>query len=199
MDGTTFGVVDPRMPYMFGPNDAGVFLGTENGAGRGNAPEQGARSVLVPGDYYTTTDGPVTIATYAEQKFIEAEAALATNSARAYAAYLAGIEAHMDMLGVEDAEKEAYLTDPAVAVGAGNLSIEDIFREKYIVMFLNPEAWVDARRYDYQYEDMTLPENHNPDLGNQFILRFDYPDSERNRNGMNIPAVTLGDPIFWDN
>jgi hypothetical protein len=46
---------------------------------------------------------PVLVMTFAEQKFIEAEAYLAKGAAfrpQAYAAYLAGIGAHMDMVGV---------------------------------------------------------------------------------------------------
>lgn len=200
LDGSIYGVEDPRMPYLFGPNDDGEFIGTENGAGRGDAPEQGARSVLVEGEYYTSRTSPILISTYAELKMIEAEAAFRNNNPdRAYEAYLEGIEAHMDMLGLSDDEKEGYLTDPAVAVGSGDLTIDDIFREKYVVMFLNPEAWADARRYDYQYEDMTLPANHNPDLNGQFIRRLAYPDSEVTRNARSIPSgVTLATPIFWD-
>src|SRR5690606_1437649 len=75
MDGTTYGVVDPRMPFMFGPTEEGEFVGTENGAGRGNAGEAGERSTLVRDSYYASDLAPLFIATYAEQKFIEAEAA----------------------------------------------------------------------------------------------------------------------------
>lgn len=200
LDGTIKDIFDPRTPFLFAPNDEGEFVGTENGAGRGDAPELGARSVLFPGLFYTSRTSPVLISTYAELKMIEAEAALRNNNtSRAYEAYLEGIEAHMDMLGLPDELKQPYLTDPVIAVGADNLTLEEIFREKYIVMFLNPEAWVDARRYDYQYEDMELPANHNPDLNGQFIRRLAYPDSETNRNSQSIPdGVTLGTRIFWD-
>src|SRR5690606_36489492 len=52
LDGTTFGVEDPRLPLMVGTTDDGEFLGTEHGAGRGDAPEAGARSTLIPGPFY---------------------------------------------------------------------------------------------------------------------------------------------------
>ena len=200
MDGTTYGYVDPRMPYMFGQTDDSVYVGTPNGAGRGDAPEQGARSTLVTDTYYAAEDAPLLVITYLEQKFIEAEAALdAGDQNRAYAAYIEGITAHLNKLGVEQAEIDAYLANPEVSVGAANLSLQDIFKEKYIAMFLHPEAWNDARRYDYQYEDMTLPANHNPNLNGEFIKRLIYPDSETTRNGRNVPAVGLGDALFWDN
>src|SRR5690349_2507663 len=48
MNGTSFGVVDPRMPFMFGATDTDEFIGVENGAGRGsNVDVSGDRSTLV--------------------------------------------------------------------------------------------------------------------------------------------------------
>ncbi|SHN20102.1 Starch-binding associating with outer membrane [Cyclobacterium lianum] len=198
LDGTSYPAVDPRLPLMIGTTDDGEFIGVPNGAGRGNAPEQGARSTLIPGQYYTSELSPLLIATFAEQKFIEAEAALNSDPNRAYAAYLAGIEAHMDMLEVPEGEKEAYLSDPGVSMGAGSLTLDDIMKEKWVALFLHPETWNDARRFDYGYKDMTLPANLNTDLNNQFIRRLPYPDNEVSRNGQNVPEVSLLDRIWWD-
>ncbi|TDK47995.1 SusD/RagB family nutrient-binding outer membrane lipoprotein [Algoriphagus formosus] len=198
LDGTSYPTVDPRLPLMIGTTDEGEFIGTVNGAGRGDAPEQGARSTLIPGQFYTSTTSPLLIATYAELKFIEAEAALASDPARAYAAYLAGIEAHMDMLGVSEEDKAAYLADESVSVGAESLTMDEIMKEKWVAMFLHPETWNDARRFDYGYKDMTLPENLNPELNGNYIRRLAYPDSEVSRNGNNVPNVTLLDRIWWD-
>lgn len=199
LDGTLYGVEDPRIGMLMGPNDQGDYVGTRNGAGRGSAPEQGARSVLTTDTYYASETAPVLIATYAEQKFIEAEAAFRANQpTRAYNAYMDGIEAHMDKVGVSETEKQDYMTDPAVAVGEGGLTLDLIFKEKYTAMYLHPEAWVDARRYDYQYDDMELPVNHNPDLNGEFIRRLAYPDSETQRNSQNVPDISLSDRIWWD-
>jgi len=201
LDGTTYGVEDPRLGVLISPNDDDEFVGVENGAGRGNAPEAGAFSVLTTDNYYSTRTAPIVIASYAEQKFIEAEAALRSTpaqTARAYQAYLDGIAAHMDKIGVDPVDRDAYLSDPAVAVGAGALTVDDVMREKYVAMFLHPEAWVDARRYDYSYANMTVPANLNQDLGGQFIRRLAYPDSEEQRNGQNVPEVSLTDRLFWD-
>lgn len=197
-DGTTYGYTDPRLPYMVSTTDDGEYVGTENGAGRGNAPEQGARSVLETGDYYSSEQSPILLATYFEQKFIEAEAAFTIDKARSYDAYLEAIRAHMTKIGVEQSEIDAYLNNPEVGVGADALTMEDIFREKWIAMFLHPESWVDARRYDYQYENFTVPANLNPDLNGEFLVRLAYPDSEVSRNGSNVPDVSLLDPVFWD-
>ncbi|HET8736031.1 MAG TPA: SusD/RagB family nutrient-binding outer membrane lipoprotein [Pricia sp.] len=198
LDGTSYEAVDPRLNLMVGTTDDGEFVGTENGAGRGNAPEQGARSTLIVGQYYTSEMAPVLIATYSEQKFIEAEAAFTIDKARSYQAYLDGIIAHMEMLEVPQDEIDAYLASPSVSMGEAAFTIDAIFKEKWVALFLHPETWNDARRFDYQYRDMTLPANLNPDLNGQFIRRLPYPDRETSRNGQNVPSVTLLDRIFWD-
>ncbi len=201
LDGTTYGVEDPRISFLIGTTDEGEFVGVENGAGRGNAPESGAFSALTTDNFYSTRTAPLVIASYAELKFIEAEAALRATPAqpvRAYQAYLEGIEAHMDKLGVDEDDKNDYLSNTAVAEGSESLTVADVMREKYTALFLNPETWVDARRYDYNYANMDLPANLNPDLGGEFIRRLAYPDSEEQRNGENVPDVSLSDRIFWD-
>lgn len=200
MNGTTFGVVDPRMPFMFSATDDGKFIGVPNGTGRGTGVDiDGDRSVLARNTYYAANASPILIITNSEMRFIEAEVALHMNDKpAAYAAYLAGIRAHMEMLGVTPANIDNYVNDPAVSVGSANITLPLIMKEKYVALFLHPETWNDARRFDYQYEDMTLPANHNPDLGGEFIRRVNYPDSETSRNGVNVPRVTLLDRVWWD-
>ena len=198
LDGTTFGVFDPRIEAYTDSLDDGTYVGTTNGAGRGSASESGERSVLTTNTYYAARTAPVELITYAEVKMIEAEAALRLgNRDRAYAAYLEAIRAHMEKLGVASDAAEAYISSDVVGVGAGALSLDDVFREKYKIMFLNPEAWVDARRFDYAYEDFDMPANA---LLSDYIRRLDYPDTEYSRNQANIPANgdALTARIFWD-
>ena len=196
LDGTTYGVFDPRIEAYTDALEDGSYVGTENGAGRGDASEAGDRSVLTTNTYYAATDAPLEIITYGEVKMIEAEAALRDGqSERAYAAYLEAIRAHMAKLGVDGDEAEAYIDTDLVSPGADDLGLDDIFREKYKILFLNPEAWTDARRYDYAYEDFTLPANSELST---FILRLDYPDTEYSRNASNVPQTSLTTPIFWD-
>ncbi|WP_417371070.1 SusD/RagB family nutrient-binding outer membrane lipoprotein [Gelidibacter japonicus] len=199
MNGETFGVFDPRLPLITNPLPDGSYVGTTNGVGRigdGTIPYE---VYLSTDGYYSSPDSPLFIITYPELKFIEAEVQLRSNKPNeAYDAYLEGIEAHMKKLGVSSADMNNYITNPVVAVGAGNLTLETIFKEKYIALFLNPESWVDARRNDYNYEDFTIPENHNTALGGQLIRRLDYPDSEYERNAANVPDVDLLTKIWWD-
>lgn len=204
LNGDTFGVVDPRIEFITEPvsdiDDPrfGEYVGTRNGAGRGNDPEQGVRAVLAVDSYYASgpTD-PLENMTFAELKFIEAEAALADDQdTRAYQAYEDGIRAHMEKLGVDQADIDAYWSEPTVSVGDGNLTIDEIMKEKYVATFLNPETWNDARRYDYQYTGFQPPENSA--LGGQMIRLVRYPDSELQRNESNVPNRTMLDRVFWD-
>ena len=199
MNGTTFGVFDPRLPKITNPLSDGSYIGTENGFGRvgdGTVPYE---VYLSTNGYYSSPNSPLFIITFPEIKFIEAEVQLRSNKPNeAYAAYLDGIEAHMKKLNVAAGDISNYLSNPVVAVGAANLTLKDIFKEKYVALFLSPETWVDARRNNYNYEDFTIPVNHNTALGGQFIRRFDYPDSEYERNGGNVPDVDLLTRIWWD-
>jgi hypothetical protein len=201
LNGTTYGVVDPRIQFITAPATAGdrvgEYVGVRNGAGRGAAPEANARAVLAVGSWYALeATAPLQIATYAEMKFIEAEAALGVDPARALAAYEAGIRAHMTKLGVPQADIDAYWNEPSVS-GPG-LDIARIMKEKYIATFLLPETWNDARRFNYGYTNFQLPANHNPALNGQFLRRVRYPDSEVQRNSAQMPERTMLDRIFWD-
>lgn len=198
LNGTTFGIVDPRLPLIATITRFGDYRGTPNGAGRIGTGTNQEESYLSVDGFYSKGNAPLWLVTYAEMKFIEAEAAFRDgNTEMAYQAYLDGIDAHMTKLGVSSGDKTAYISNPAVSVGAAALTLNLIFKEKYVVMFLNPEAWVDARRFDYQYTDFTLPEGAA--LGN-FIRRLAYPTVEISRNGANVPVVnSLEERLSWDN
>ena len=196
LDGSSFGTVDPRLTLITDVTRFGDFRGTPNGRGRIGTGTTKDESVLTTTDFYSKAAAPLWLVTYAEVKFIEAEAAFRSNDrTRAYAAYLAGIRAHMDLMAVPAADRDAYINNPAVSVGAANLTIALIFKEKYVAMFLHPEAWVDARRFNYQYKDFGLPVNA---ALSEFIRRSAYPVVETSRNGSNVPAATMTTRLWWD-
>ena len=86
------------------------------------------------------------------------------------------------------------MAQPTVAVGAAALTKDLIFKEKYIATYLNPEAWNDARRFDYKYKDFTMPVNATLPT---FIRRLDYPQGERSKNGGNVPVEVLRTTRLW--
>lgn len=190
LNGTTYGIFDPRLPLITDTTRYGDYRGTVNGAGRvGSGTDKGQCYLSVNG-YYSRSGAPLLLLTYAEARFIAAEAYFNTDPAKSYQAYLDGIGANMDKVGVSAANKASYLAQlPAFSKGL-------IFKEKYVAMFLEPECWTDARRCDYQYKNFALPENA---LLSTFIRRVSYPASETSRNAANVPAVgTLADVLWWD-
>lgn len=200
LNGATYGIFDPRIRKITDPNPVtthGLWKGTVNGAGNrapGNNTVKDENYIAISSPW-TSDVAPLLIVTYAELKFIEAEAALASNPVRAYTAYLAGINANMDKLQVPaGTERTDYLA--AVSVGSANLTKDMIFREKYVATYLNAEAWNDARRYNYAYKDFGLPVGA---VLPTFIRRVEYPTGERSKNGANVPTVTsLADKLWWD-
>jgi len=120
------------------------------------------------------------ILTYHEMCFIKAEVEMRKgNATDAYTAYLAGIQAHFDMMqakltqwkaggfdknaaGVTISDMEpmdqsginAYMTSSAVAQGAGTLTMSDIMLQKYLAMGCSIENWNDMRRFDFSAGDV---------------------------------------------
>jgi len=195
MNGTFYSVVDPRMAKMFDNKGAATYGGLVNGQGTGG------NTTLSAATWYAGTTSPLLMVTYAEIRFIEAEARLLNGDAPgAYTAYLAGITAHFQKLGLDPA---GYLASPAVGVGASNLTLELVMKEKYIALYLNPEVWVDVRRYQYSstiYRGMDKPANYNESLGGEFIRRVLYPNDEINRNSAEVtPHIQpMQNKMWWE-
>jgi len=191
---------DPRLTAMF-VKETGVgvpapstdpWRGFLNGGTGESSDGNGGNTFYKDGGYYTSASSPLILITYAEAMFIKAEAAFLANggnttsvgsTAESYAAYLAGIGAHMDMLGVSGG---AYLADASVAVGAGNLALNNIMREKYIAHFHSTETYNDFRRYNFSPDvfkglavRLGLPED---EYYGQWFRRGYYPENESNSN-----------------
>ncbi|MDX5422726.1 MAG: SusD/RagB family nutrient-binding outer membrane lipoprotein [Hymenobacteraceae bacterium] len=198
LNGETYGVFDPRIGQITDTTITGEYVGTPNGAGNVGPANNTERdeSYISLNSPLTGEDAPLIIISYPEIKFIEAEAAFrAGQRDRAYNAYLEGIRASMALLEVDQEEANEYLSDPVVAVGAENLTLDLIFKEKYVATYLNPEAWNDARRFDYQYENFTLPENAALPT---FIRRVAYPQGEASKNPNTPESPVLSEPLWWD-
>ena len=114
LNGYYIWVFDPRIKYLTDTTKFGDYRGTPNGKGRTGTGTNKEESYLSLNGFYSKGGAPLLLVTYAEMKFIEAEATFATDKARSYAAYLAGITAHMDKLAVPAAEKNAYLANPVL-------------------------------------------------------------------------------------
>lgn len=218
MDGTSYpflgGMVtmDPRLPeYAETSDGSATFRGYVNGgdglSGDGSSGNTDFKNL----GYYTNATAPITLITYAEAMFIKAEATMLAAggnettvgiSMDGYNAYMAGIMANMDKIGLNGS---AYMADASVDVGEGAIMLHNIMREKYIANFLNPETFVDFRRYDFSpmvFTDLELRADHNEgDFPNQWFRRATYPSSESLRNPENVSANQQEPtaPVWWDN
>jgi hypothetical protein len=198
MNGKTYGIFDPRLPLMTDTTKYGDYRGTPNGKGRTGTGVSFEETYINLTGYYSSTNSPLFIISYEELKFIEAEAAFRANDkVRAYGAYIAGITANMNKMGVTPVNRDAYINHSSVSVGSANITLDLIFKEKYKALFLNPETWNDARRYNYQYKDFTLPLNA---VVSTFIRRMVYPSIETSRNGANVPGgvTEVTQKLWWD-
>ncbi len=197
---------DPRLSAMF-VKETGVGIpapstdpwrGFLNGGLGESSDGNSGNTYYKDGGYYTSASSPLILITYSEAMFIKAEAAFLANGGTttsvgattdSYSAYLAGIGAHMDMLGVSSG---AYLADASVAVGAGNLALNNIMREKYIADFHSIETYNDFRRYNFSPDvfkglDVRVYQPEDEYAG-QWFRRAYYPENESNSND-NISTV----------
>ncbi|HWE40974.1 MAG TPA: RagB/SusD family nutrient uptake outer membrane protein [Gemmatimonadaceae bacterium] len=203
MDGTDFGVVDPRMSRMLAIDSAGTtYRGLDpNVIGFGaltvaqrprnffGFPSSGG--VGVPGRYIFTDKAHMPIMTYSQLQFVKAEAAFRKgDKATALDAYRKGVASHIDFVNARNtddnqtvpqisaAEKAAFLADPAIVPTDPNaLTLTQIMTQKYIAQWGwgHNELWMDMRRFHYTDID--------PATGQQVYPNFRIPTSLYVDNG----------------
>jgi len=175
MDGTQFGVEDPRMRRMLAPSPDGVYRGldpTVVGFGalsttqRPNNPygHPGAAGAGLTGLYLFDDKAKHPAMTYSQLQFIKAEAAYrAGDRAIALAAYQNAISAHIDFVNARNAdggqtppqitaaEKAAFLANPGIVPAPDALTLTHILSQKYIAQWAwgHNELWLDMRRFHY--------------------------------------------------
>ncbi|MEE1962673.1 SusD/RagB family nutrient-binding outer membrane lipoprotein [Allomuricauda taeanensis] len=204
--------IDPRLPLFAENGNEAEYKGFVSGGG-GIAPDgTDANTRFRENGFYTSVDSPLILISYAEVLFIKAEAAFLANggtttsvgsNATAYAAYMDGIAASMEMYDVDGAD---YMADAAIDVGEGALMLHHIMKEKYIHNFLNPETFVDYRRYDFSDDVFTglqirsEEESADTEFPGQWFRRANYPPTELTRNEANVLANQQDPvvPVWWD-
>ncbi|MEP7277619.1 MAG: SusD/RagB family nutrient-binding outer membrane lipoprotein [Bacteroidota bacterium] len=133
-----------------------------------NATAYSAGVVASTGSFQVRPVSDQEILTYHEMCFIKSEVYMRKgDAANAYAAYTAGIQAHMnmmqakltswqvtygttnpDMTPMNSVAMSAYLTSVAIAP-SGSLTMADIMLQKYIAMGCSIENWNDMRRLNF--------------------------------------------------
>lgn len=129
----------------------------------------------------------VPLMSYAEAEFIRAECLLQTSADQGDvdAAFISAVVAGCEKYGIETEDASDY------AAGLASADLNAIMTQKYMSMYMEPEAFNDYRRHE-------LPVL-TPNAGSVIPNRFPYPEEEILYN-TNTPAVDIfTDKVFWDN
>jgi hypothetical protein len=184
---------DPRLNITADVASGGVRRGHRNGDPQGPDAMYSAIGSFFAGDTLFNWKS------FAEAKFIEAEARLIANGAAdADAAYRAGIRANMEKLRVSAANTNTYVNArPNLSTVANPL--EEIMREKFIANFLKHEAWSDWRRTGFP-RLTPVPNALLPGIPE----RFPWPSTELSENTASVQATGIpsglagmSTPVWW--
>jgi hypothetical protein len=194
---SVFEVVDPRLPFYMTKSGANAeFIGLTPGKLIGSEPAVNVN--ITNQTWHARAVAPVQFITYAETRFILAEALFGSDKAASYQAYLKGIEASMAKVGVATADINTHLASPEIAVGEENLTLSHIMLQKYLAMYLQIETWTDMRRYQYDpdiYVGIQKPvDNQIP--GQPWIQRSNLADDEAGVNTC-LPDVPNQGVTLW--
>ena len=176
---------DPRLPFYCTKDAADGYTGTALGT------FSTASSNI--GTYFASANSNSPLVTYAELKFIEAEAALrASNAPRAATAYNDAVIAHITHV-TGAAPSAAYVASQASATAA-NVSLEAIMTHKYVALFTQVEAYNDWRRTRLP----ALTPNPDPDANvAQIPQRLPTPSDERLYNTSAVITSDILKPVWW--
>lgn len=205
---------DPRLPYYFTVNNAGVYAGGDPGANvsfGGNSKPSGPLLVAGSVGQITNPDFPGDLLDYAEVEFDLAEAAQRgfNVGGTVTSHYNAGVLASEEFWGVSATAAAAYLAQPNVAFAtAFNPAtpttvlkpLQKIALQKYLALYNRGwDAWILTRRLDYPV--LVAPSTAQ----SAFPIRFTYPVNEQEVNVVNYDqaASAIGGDVvtthlFWD-
>jgi hypothetical protein len=173
-------ISDPRLPFYAERDASGAYTGCVLGSQNANASK--------PGTYVAGITASSIIITYAEQKFIEAEANFQLSKmTEAKAALQEAVKA-----SVTRTTATFDLTWYNTNIGSQTLTLDLIMKQKYIASFGTNQAYADYRRTGLPvmpaYPGSVLPSMPN---------RYPYPQDEISYNGANVPTVTTSDKLWW--
>jgi len=177
---------DPRIPFYYGEDPDGGITGSIPGSENEDASP--------PGDHIAANTAPSVLMSYAELKFIEAEAALQTgNASRAATAYQEAVTASVTKV-TGAAPDSAFTADVITSVTAGNITLEDIIMQKRHALVGQVQAYSDWRRTGIPTLELVIGATKTG-----IPRRFPYAQDETIYNPDNIPEVanTLV-PVWWD-
>lgn len=193
--------VDPRRAAFATayPAGSGKYQGSTAGV-------PGAYSVI--GSYYGSATSPVVFTSYAEAKFLEAEARIIINPADAAAqtalqeavkASFARVISNPADIYATTQKQADYIAAKATLTGVYAKDLETIITQKYIALFLQPEVWSDYRRTGYPAIPLAQNATSGANPNGQIPRRIPYPQNEQSLN-KNTPAASgyQTPQLWWD-
>ncbi len=177
---------DPRISFLYGEDDEGGISGSP--------PAGEIEAASPPGSYLASQTSPIVMISYAEVKFIEAEAALMSGDAdRAVQAYKDAVTASLDQIAGEvDADWFATVID---SESAGTITLEKIIMQKRIALVGQVQPFSDWRRTGIPSLALATGATKT-----EIPRRFPYSQGELINNAANVPAVgSIIVPVWWDN
>lgn len=176
---------DPRIPYYFALNADDEIVGSIPGSENEDASG--------PGDFFAGATAPSILMSYAELKFIEAEAALMTSDGqRAVDAYKAGVAASLEKVtGDVDADWMAANIDFETA---GSITLEKIIMQKRFATVGQVQPFSDWRRTGIPTLNMVIGSSKT-----EIPRRYPYAQNAVIYNPDNLPSVgSIIVPVWWD-
>lgn len=176
------------------------YVGNRNGA-----PAVPVDSVSDIGTFYTNPSAPGRLLTYSDAKFLEAQAKLITQGpAAADEPYREAIRANMEVLGVQEADIDEYISKRENLASSNN-PLKDIMVQKYIANFLDPQAWNDWRKTGYPILTPSYKSEAILPHFSSIPRRYPWPHTVIVNNKKSVKALGLPlnynvmqVPVWWD-
>ncbi|MDR0893103.1 MAG: SusD/RagB family nutrient-binding outer membrane lipoprotein [Mediterranea sp.] len=156
-------------------------------------------------DYWFTYARELVWMSYAESRFMLAEAALRGWNAGGTVDdfYRQGIQASMDYYHISAADAQEYLdglkNEQALTGGDKEAALKEIITQKWLAIFPNGnEGWAEFRRTDYPELLNIVENNSDGDVPEgKFIKRIKYPQSETFNPNRPV-SNNQGTRVWWD-
>ena len=175
---------DPRLPYYATKDDNGDYTGT--------AVNGDDNTTSNPGEGIASNASPLPLVTYAEAKFIEAEAQLRLGQPLLAAnAYNDAVIASVKKVTGIDPSNNFIINNASET--AGTITLEKIITQKYIALFTELEPYNDFRRTGFP----SLIPNSNG-IKPQIPLRLPSSSDERLYNPNATIVTDVYAPVWWD-
>ena len=164
-------------------------------------------TILSTGTFYSRPESPSDIMTYVEMCFIKAEVLLRQgNSAGAQVAYKDGVTAHIqhmnsklkeygvkspnpDKRPMDEAAIAAFLSSNNIAQTAGEITMGEIMKQKFVAMSYTVQNWNDMRRFNYSAANIGGFGNVYPG--------YDRPNAFNATSSQSFPGGSPNDDTYW--